>query len=74
MPNRSGRAIYVVIEPDPRKRDRIAIELQRLNPLQILFFETEKQARAFLAAVPIEPGVKVRLAAYGIENKPPTLH
>jgi hypothetical protein len=57
------KTIFVVIEPDPKKRDGIAAELQRLNPLQILFFESSRHARAFLAAVPVQPGVKVQVAS-----------
>jgi hypothetical protein len=56
-----GKTIFVVIEPDPTKRDGIAAELQRLSPLQILFFESSRHARAFLAAVPIGPGIKVEV-------------
>jgi hypothetical protein len=59
-----ARTIFVVIEPDPKKRDEIANDLRRLDPLQILFFETSRHARAFLAAVPIAPGVKVEVARH----------
>lgn len=60
-----SRTIFVVIEPDPLRRAKTAEEPDALKPLQILFFETSRHARAFLAAVPVEPGVRSGSRAAG---------
>ena len=68
------KTILVVIEPDPLRRAEIAEELDALKPLQILFFESSRHARAFLAAVPVEPGVRVEVAQRGMIEGAQHLH
>ena len=55
------RAIFVVIEPDPLKRAGIADRIQQDDPLQLLFFESSEQARAFLERMPFDPSIRLEL-------------
>jgi hypothetical protein len=53
--------VFVVIEDDPAQRATTAERLCELKPLQIMFFESFRHARAFLASVQMKPGVKIEV-------------
>ena len=53
--------VFVVIEDDPAQRAATAERLCELKPLQIMFFESFRHARAFLASVHMKPGVKIEV-------------
>jgi hypothetical protein len=61
MTGKRSSTVFVVIEDDPAKRATTAERLCELKPLQIMFFETFRHARAFLAAVQMQPGVRVEI-------------
>ncbi len=53
--------VFVVIEDDPAQRAETAERLCEMKPLQIMFFETFRHARAFLSSVQMKPGVRVEI-------------
>jgi hypothetical protein len=61
MTGKRSSTVFVVIENDPAKRATTAERLCELNPLQIMFFETFRHARAFLSSVQMKPGVRVEV-------------
>ena len=61
MTQKCRSTVFVVIEDDPAKRAMTAERLCELQPLQIMFFESFRHARAFLASVQMKPGVKVEI-------------
>jgi hypothetical protein len=68
MTRERRRTIFVVIEPDPTERASIAEDLCARKPLQILFFESFRHARALLASIPLKPDVKIEI----IQSRLPT--
>ena len=61
MTQKCRSTVFVVIEDDPAKRARTAERLCELQPLQIMFFESFRHARAFLASVQMKPGVRIEI-------------
>jgi hypothetical protein len=61
MTQKCRSTVFVVIEDDPAKRAMTAERLCELKPLQIMFFESFRHARAFLASVQMKPGVKIEV-------------